>query len=308
MGVWGWVYVCQRLPARCDSPQTTPKLSAAIRKEAVEDTTLGPYKIPKGTTTLVSLWGLAHNPDTWPDPWRFDPSRWLGPEAKERSPYASIPFSVGPRGCLGRQLSIMEQRSILVHTVRRYHLRLHSRSAPRFTTPLFLKPHGIYLSLEKKANAPDVAPSSSAVAAATSTTSSAAALGPVPGAGAGGTIDKAAIPPDTRILLLYGSNMGTCEGMAGELAQHVRGCMRASVGARVTHGFVLSIARRLPWKMPCNPMQTGHQDRHGSGPPLARRLPGQEGAGQGRGRRHRHLLHLHRHAARQRRAVHAYVT
>jgi epi-isozizaene 5-monooxygenase / beta-farnesene synthase len=102
----------------------------------VQDTSLGPYRIPKGTTTLISLWGLSHNPDTWPDPWRFDPSRWLGPEAKDRSPYASIPFSLGPRGCLGRQLSIMEQRTILVHTVRRYHLRLHSRSKPRFTTPV----------------------------------------------------------------------------------------------------------------------------------------------------------------------------
>lgn len=48
-------------------------------------------------------------------------------------------------------------------------------------------------------------------------------LGPAPAAGAGGTIDRAAIPPNTRLLLLFGSNMGTCEGMAGELAQHVRG-------------------------------------------------------------------------------------
>lgn len=109
----------------------------------MKDTTLGPYRAPKGTHTFVSLWGLAHNPDVWPDPWRFDPTRWLGPGAKARSPYASLPFSLGARGCLGRQLSVMEQRSILAHTVRRYHLRLHSRSRPRFTTPVRQALHAI---------------------------------------------------------------------------------------------------------------------------------------------------------------------
>jgi cytochrome P450 len=38
---------------------------AAIRKTAVEDTTLGPYNCPKGTGVIVSIWALAHNPDVW---------------------------------------------------------------------------------------------------------------------------------------------------------------------------------------------------------------------------------------------------
>lgn len=95
---------------------------------------------------------------------------------------------------------------------------------------LFLKPHDIYLSLERKLGAPQLPPSSSTVATAAAaaaiaanTTPRSPSVGPVPAAGAGGTIDLAAIPPNTRILLLFGSNMGTCEGMASELAQHVRG-------------------------------------------------------------------------------------
>ena len=35
------------------------------RKDCVEDTTLGPYHIPKGTACVTSLWGLSHNPDIW---------------------------------------------------------------------------------------------------------------------------------------------------------------------------------------------------------------------------------------------------
>ena len=87
---------------------------------------------------------------------------------------------------------------------------------------LFLKPHDIYLSLERKAGAPQhPIPTTAATAATTMPRSP--SLDPAPAAGAGGTIDRAAIPPNTRLLLLFGSNMGTCEGMAGELAQHVRG-------------------------------------------------------------------------------------
>jgi len=196
----------------------------ANRKDAAQDTMLGPYKIPKGTAAIVSLWGLSHNPAYWPDPWKFDPDRWLPENAKNRNPYASLPFSAGHRGCLGRQLSIMEQRSVLARTVQRYHLRLHSRSQPSFTTPLFLKPHDVYLSLERRRSSfcpstrsgPALSGSSSSLASPTP----AAAAAVASGAGKGGMIDNAAIPPNTRVVVLYGSNMGTCETFAGELAQH----------------------------------------------------------------------------------------
>ncbi len=207
----------------------------ANRKDATEDTMLGPYKIKKGTAAICSLWGLSHNPQHWPDPWKFDPDRWLPENAKNRSPYASIPFSAGHRGCLGRQLSVMEQRSILVHAVRRYHMRLHSRSKPTFTTPLFLKPHNIFLSLEKRASAPEhfVAPAAVAKptaaatrggveAASVASAGSGGVVAAASAAGMGGSIDKASIPPNTRVVVLYGSNMGTCQSFAGELAQHAK--------------------------------------------------------------------------------------
>lgn len=201
----------------------------ASRKDAAVDTMLGPYKIPKGMAAIVSLWGLSHNPVHWPDPWKFDPDRWLPERAKNRSPFASLPFSAGHRGCLGRQLSIMEQRSVLARTVQRYHLRLHSLSKPSFTTPLFLKPHGVFISLELRQvsylstrlgpSLSDASLARSIPVAAAATVAGAGA--PVAsGAGKGVMVDATAIPPDTRLLVLYGSNMGTCETFAGELAQH----------------------------------------------------------------------------------------
>jgi len=125
----------------------------------------------------------------------------------------------------------MEQRSVLARTIQRYHLRLHSRSKPSFTTPLFLKPHNVFLSLERRRPSSSCPMSSTRSVSALSGGSlsslasppfspAAAAAAVASGAGKGGMVDAAAIPPNTRVVALYGSNMGTCETFAGELAQH----------------------------------------------------------------------------------------
>merc|ERR1719188_1057163 len=73
-------------------------------------TQLGPYYIPPGTALVVSTWGLHYNPSVYPEPEKFDPDRWSPEACAKRSPYAWLPFSYGKRGCIGMQLSLIEQR------------------------------------------------------------------------------------------------------------------------------------------------------------------------------------------------------
>jgi cytochrome P450 len=86
---------------------------------AVADTQLGPYHVPKGTVVLVSPFALHHRAEFWPDPERFDPDRFTPAEEARRHKTAFIPFSAGPRTCIGNHFALMEGPLVLATLLQR---------------------------------------------------------------------------------------------------------------------------------------------------------------------------------------------
>ncbi|XP_072759258.1 cytochrome P450 4C1-like isoform X2 [Anoplolepis gracilipes] len=94
-----------------------------ITRKLAEDVKMGDYMLPKGTTVLAAI-GLTHtNPEVWPDPEKFDPDRFLPENSKHRNPYAYIPFSAGPRNCIGQRFALLEQKTILTAILRKWRLK-----------------------------------------------------------------------------------------------------------------------------------------------------------------------------------------
>ena len=60
--------------------------------------------IPAGCTIILLLYGIHHNPRLYPNPWTYDPERFFSDEIGGRHPYAYIPFSAGPRNCIGSDI------------------------------------------------------------------------------------------------------------------------------------------------------------------------------------------------------------
>ncbi|KAF2476266.1 cytochrome P450 [Lindgomyces ingoldianus] len=73
------------------------------------DTIDGEY-LPGGTTVSVSSWCAQHNAANFKNPDEFIPERWFDPAYATDYKLASRPFSLGPRGCIGKNLAYMEMR------------------------------------------------------------------------------------------------------------------------------------------------------------------------------------------------------
>ncbi|KAJ8922879.1 hypothetical protein NQ315_007914 [Exocentrus adspersus] len=76
-------------------------VTPAIERYASTDIDLGNKTIPAGTNVLVSVFNLHRSEAYWKNPLEYNPDRFLPEEVSERDPYAFIPFSGGPRNCIG---------------------------------------------------------------------------------------------------------------------------------------------------------------------------------------------------------------
>uniref|UniRef100_H2Y6M9 Uncharacterized protein n=1 Tax=Ciona savignyi TaxID=51511 RepID=H2Y6M9_CIOSA len=96
-----------------------------IGRVTTEECSVGSHSIPAGTQVAIFIDSLHHNPSVWPDVDRFDPDRFLPENCVGRHPYSFIPFSAGPRNCIGQKFALMEEKVLLTQILRKYSIHSH---------------------------------------------------------------------------------------------------------------------------------------------------------------------------------------
>ena len=66
------------------------------------------------------IYGMHHNPNVYEEPELFRPERFRAEGSAGRHPYAFLPFSAGPRNCIGQKYGALELKVILATLVRRF--------------------------------------------------------------------------------------------------------------------------------------------------------------------------------------------
>ncbi|HXK19640.1 MAG TPA: cytochrome P450, partial [Polyangiaceae bacterium] len=92
-------------------------------RQPVQDTRIGAVPAAPWLNVGICPYIVHRHPAHWVDPDAFRPERFLD-AAKERHPFAFIPFGGGPRSCIGDQVALLEAKVILAMLVQRYRIEL----------------------------------------------------------------------------------------------------------------------------------------------------------------------------------------
>lgn len=188
-----------------------------LNRTPLQDTTIGGRYFVKKGQALAVVNGLLHrDPAVWGEnAERFDPEQF-SPEAEAKRPkHAFRGFGTGLRSCIGSQFAMVEATLVLGALLQRYRMRGDPDYALKIQTTLTIKPEGLMVRFQKRTDA-DRLPARDGPAVAPRPTPDHHARGATAG-------DAPAIAGHgTSLRVLFGSNMGSAEEFAGQLAEAAR--------------------------------------------------------------------------------------
>jgi len=128
--------------------QSVPIISRTLG----EDLVVGGNLIPAGTNAIMLPFLIHRDPEIFPDPDSFQPERFLQENISKRNPYSYVPFSAGPRNCIGQKFAMMEEKVLVSSVLRKYNLNSSVKASeiPLLAEVILRPKNGIHISLEKR--------------------------------------------------------------------------------------------------------------------------------------------------------------
>lgn len=124
-----------------------------IARQATEDFSIDSYRIPSGTIVLMSPYLIHHDNRFHKDPETFNPDNWSEDTITKGSRYEYIPFSMGPRSCIGQHYAWLEGVLVLATIAQFWQLELVPGHPVTFEQLLNLRPkYGMRMTVKRIAD------------------------------------------------------------------------------------------------------------------------------------------------------------
>jgi cytochrome P450 len=114
----------------------------AMGREVLEDVSIGPYHMQKGTMVFFSQYIIHRDPRWFPHPERFTPERFTAEAKAARPKFAYFPFGGGGRQCIGESFALMEATLALATIAQRWRLALVPGQKIALQPKITLRPKG----------------------------------------------------------------------------------------------------------------------------------------------------------------------
>uniref|UniRef100_UPI0037E7945B cytochrome P450 4T8 n=1 Tax=Semicossyphus pulcher TaxID=241346 RepID=UPI0037E7945B len=132
-----------------ESLRLYPPVPGISRKITKPMTFFDGRTLPAGTLVGTTVFGIHRNPTVWENPDEFDPLRFLPENVSKRSPHAFVPFSAGPRNCIGQAFAMNEMKVLTALMLKRYYLIEDPTRKPQIIPRLVLRSlNGIYIKIK----------------------------------------------------------------------------------------------------------------------------------------------------------------
>ncbi|RZC32482.1 p450 domain containing protein, partial [Asbolus verrucosus] len=120
-----------------------------IERSLEEDCTIDGVTIPKDTNISIFLYGMNYSSEVYPQPEVFDPERFLPENQGIRHNFAYVPFSAGPRNCIGQKFALLELKTTIAKLLRCFEISPDPNIPPEVGMCSVLKSrNGIYMNLK----------------------------------------------------------------------------------------------------------------------------------------------------------------
>jgi cytochrome P450 / NADPH-cytochrome P450 reductase len=183
---------------------------AGFTRYPYSDAMVGPYLMPKGSSITALTIMLHRDPSVWgADAEEYNPDHFRPETRSQLPPNAFKPFGSGQRACIGRQFAMQEAMLVLGMLLQRFEFVDYLNYELKIKEGLTIKPDGLFIKIKLR---PGRTTGTTPIAITTPS-------------GNGQAAEPKARPRrtgeghNTPLMVLFGSNLGTAEGIATRIAQ-----------------------------------------------------------------------------------------